>query len=166
MQGGIYSFFPTPGVFWRETVGYYSGACAGFTPYASPDAICLTIGGSGFQLGGGGASSILFGSHSNRSEGFVARARALERLGEPDAALDLVYDCMDDLLYSQQLALVASLLLEVDVAECSVGLLLALLTSTLPARLRIGTRADFARRVEAELSRRGENATALLAGLT
>lgn len=96
----------------------------------------------------------------------VARTQTLERLGDTAAALDLVYDCVDDLMHSQQFALMACYLLEVEVTSCSVDVLLALLTATLPAKQKIGARTEFARRVESELIGRGEDAAELLAGLT
>ena len=95
----------------------------------------------------------------------VERARTLEHFGDSATALDLVYDCIDDLLYADRFSLVACCLLEVEVDTCSVDILLALLTSTLPAKRKIGTRAEFTRRVEAELLRRGEDVAQLLAGL-
>ncbi len=115
--------------------------------------------------GRAGALSMGFGSRAAHA-GLVERARTLERLGDSAAALDLVYDCIDDLLYADQFSLVACYLLEVDVGSCSVDILLALLTSTLPAKRKIGARAEFTRRIESELQRRGEDVTGLLAGLT
>ena len=111
-----------------------------------------------------GAMSTGFGSGASHA-GLVERARTLERFGDSATALDLVYDCIDDLLYSDRFSLVACCLLEVEVGTCSVDILLALLTSTLPAKQRIGTRAEFIRRVETELLRRGEDVVQLLAGL-
>lgn len=98
-------------------------------------------------------------------EDFVERAIGLEEQGYADAALDLIYDSIDELLYAAQFALCASILNDVDVARCSDDVLLGLLTATLPAKSRIPTRGSFLRRVEAQLRVRGEYEDGILEGL-
>ena len=98
-------------------------------------------------------------------EDYVARAVQLEQRGYADAALDLIYDSVDELLHQRQFALCASLLERVDIGNCSIDVLLGVLTATLPGKSRISTRGSFLRRVEAELRRRGEFEAGLLDGL-
>jgi len=97
--------------------------------------------------------------------GFVERARQLEQRGYPDTALDLIYDSVDELLRRGQFALCDSILSQVNVAECSVDVLMALLTATAPASANLATRGEFLRGVERVLENRGEYEPGLLDGL-
>lgn len=99
------------------------------------------------------------------AENFMTRATKLEKLGRSDAALDLVYDSVDDLMHRGKFDSCASVLSGVNVANCSVDLLVGLLTATLPARSRIPFRTEFFEAVERELRRRGELDPGVLAGL-
>lgn len=96
---------------------------------------------------------------------FIEQARRLENRGFSDTALDLVYDSIDSLLHGGHFTICSSLLSELSVSDYSMDVLLALLTTTLPAKSQIATRADFLHRVENELRRRGELESELLSGL-
>ena len=91
--------------------------------------------------------------------------KKLDRPVEADDALDISYELIDDLLHAREFASCASQLEGVDVSLYSIDVLLTLLTATLPARSKIGTRASFFKRVEDELRRRGELEDGLLDGL-
>ena len=70
----------------------------------------------------------------SKPEEFVERANRLDRLGQTDAALDLLYDQIDQLLRTGKVQKVDSILEHLDLSVFSVHLLLGLLTSTLPAK--------------------------------
>lgn len=97
--------------------------------------------------------------------GFVHRATSLQEQGFTDTALDLIYDSVDELLHGARFALCDSVLQETDASQCSIDVLLALLTATLPAKSRLATRAQFFQRVENSLRERGEYVADVLAGL-
>lgn len=96
---------------------------------------------------------------------FVNRASQLEKDGFPDSALDLVYDCIDELLWNADFATCTSILGYINVSAYSSDILLALLTTTRPAKSHIPSRVRFLQRVESELLSRGEDESRLLAGL-
>lgn len=100
-----------------------------------------------------------------RREGFLDRASRLEKRGQLDAALDLVYDQIDEKLSSGSLDQMDRLLANVDPESLSTDLLLGLLTATLPARSRLPARNRFYREVERVLRNRPEWEEGLLAGL-
>lgn len=92
-------------------------------------------------------------------------ARRLDRQEQTDAALDLLYDNVDELLRGGRFAELGRLLDAVQTAEYSADLLLGLLTATLPARSRLPARAAFFERVQRTLQQRGELESGLLTGL-
>ena len=98
--------------------------------------------------------------------GFVDGAARLEEAGLPDSALDIIYDRVDELLHNAEFEQCAQILDQLDETRYSTDILLALITTTFPAKSRIRTRAQFLGRVSEELRKRGENDVRLLAGLT
>lgn len=96
---------------------------------------------------------------------FLQPVTQLERHGHVDAALDVLYDRVDDLLKASQFSAVDNLLRQADVASISVDVLLGLLTATLPARSKLPARAEFFADAEASIKARGEWEDGLLAGL-
>jgi hypothetical protein len=96
---------------------------------------------------------------------FLQPVTQLEKQGHVDAALDVLYDRVDDLLKAKQFTTVDSLLREASVASLSVEILLGLLTATLPARSRLPARSKFFGEAEASIKARGQWENGLLAGL-
>ena len=99
------------------------------------------------------------------SEAFVDHARRLDQLGQTDAALDLIFSQVDELLVAGDYQRVDVLLASVPANELSMDLLLGLLAVTLPARSRLTQRATFYSTVEMVLRERGHLKEGLLAGL-
>jgi hypothetical protein len=113
-----------------------------------------------------GAEMIWPGSAKlNLEYGFLQRAERLEKLGNVDAALDLIYDQINWRLKEQKFYETDQLLQNINVADHSVDLLLGLLTATLPARSKLRSRAQFFSEVEAVLKERGQWEDNLLVGL-
>jgi hypothetical protein len=98
-------------------------------------------------------------------ESFVYRAHRLDEAGHTESALDLIYDAADSLMRNGQFEQLDALIADAPIAFLSVDVLLAILTSTLPARSRLPSRANLFTTVEQILKRRGEYEEGLLAGL-
>lgn len=96
---------------------------------------------------------------------FLEKANEQVGRGAVDAALDTVYDCVDDLLMSEEFEQLDQILCEVDTDKTSLHILLALLTATLPARERLSSRDVFFTRVRDSLEKRNELRPGLLDGL-
>jgi hypothetical protein len=101
----------------------------------------------------------------NRFGHFIEAATRLDKLGNTDAALDLIYDKIDKMLTEGQFSLIDSVLNDLDVEIHSVDILLGLLTSTLPAKTKLQGRKAFFLAVEQDIKRRGEWEEGLLTGL-
>lgn len=100
-----------------------------------------------------------------KHESFVARACRLDELQRTEAALDLIYDAVDQLMRDNELERLDSILAESPVDSLSVDILLGLLTATLLARSRLPSRGAFFNAVEQSLKRRGAYEQGLLTGL-
>lgn len=98
-------------------------------------------------------------------ETFVLRAQRLDRRGRTDAALDLIYDQVDEWMHRAQFDRLDSILANLPVADLSMDILLGVLTATLPATRRLGSRAKLFYDVEQVLRNRGDYEEGLLAGL-
>ena len=96
---------------------------------------------------------------------FLERANQLDKRGQTDAALDLIYDQVDALLRSGALARIDALLSGTDVRSLSPDVLLGLLTATLPARTKLRSRKAFFKKVETFLKSREDWENDLLTGL-
>lgn len=96
---------------------------------------------------------------------FLRPVRELEKRGHIDAALDVLYDRVDGLLRGKQFVAVDDLLQHLRVNALSVDVLIGLLTSTLPARSKLPSRAKFYSEAEASIRQRGEWEEGLLTGL-
>ena len=96
---------------------------------------------------------------------FLQPVTRLEKQGHIDAALDVLYDRVDDLLKAKQFPAVDDFLRHANVGTLSVDVLLGLLTATLPARSKLPARAKFFGDVEASIKTRGQWENGLLAGL-
>jgi hypothetical protein len=110
------------------------------------------------------------GSHrrhpsTTKPESFIRRARRLDAQGRTDAALDLIYDSVDELLRSNQFPEIDAIVARVAVEDCSTDILLGLLTATLPARTKLLLRKHFFWAVDRNLKTRPEYEGGLLAGL-
>lgn len=99
------------------------------------------------------------------TESFLDRAQRLDKHGRVDAALDLIYDSVDEMMRSGDFNKLDALLTRLQLSELSTDLLIGLLTATLPARGRLATRKSFFCRVEEILRQRGEYENSLLMGL-
>lgn len=100
-----------------------------------------------------------------RSDYFLLHARRLDQCGQTDAALDLLYEAIDERLRHGRFTDLDELLAKVSVETLSIDMILGLLTATLPATSQLPARNRL--RVEAEtvLRNRGEYEDGLLAGL-
>lgn len=96
---------------------------------------------------------------------FLENADRLDKRGQTDAALDIIFDQMDEMLLAGEFDQVDRILAEVIPGSFSVELLLGLLTVTLPAKNRLRNRAPFFERVRQSLYERGETDEGLLVGL-
>lgn len=99
------------------------------------------------------------------TESFIDRAIRLEARGKTSAALDLIYDQVDERLIQGAFSEVDNVLAKAETSRLSSNLLVGLLTITLPARGKLVHRAEFLDRVQRELNRRGELEDGLLIGL-
>lgn len=99
------------------------------------------------------------------AEPFLRRAQRLDDQGSTDAALDLLYDSIDELMRTGRHSTINSIFCEISPTNLSLDLLLGILTATLPARSRLPARAKFLEAVREELRRRGEHEETLLTGL-
>jgi antitoxin (DNA-binding transcriptional repressor) of toxin-antitoxin stability system len=98
-------------------------------------------------------------------ETFVLRAQRLDRRGRTDAALDLIYDQVDESMHRAQFDRLDSILANLPVADLSMDILLGILTATLPATRRLGSRAKLFQKIEQVLRNRGDYEEGLLVGL-
>ncbi len=104
-------------------------------------------------------------THRQASNSFIERANRLDVSGRTDAALDLLYDSVDEFLCRGELAKLNSYLSCVVAADLTINILIGLLTATLPARSRLPARRALFMEVDAELRRRNEFEEGLLTGL-
>ena len=104
-------------------------------------------------------------SNASSCTSFIDRARRLDKLGHTDAALDLLYDAIDECLTAGRFSELASCLRGIQPASLSLDLLLGILTVTLPAKSRLPTREAFKDKVERVLRQRGEWEVGILTGL-
>jgi hypothetical protein len=96
---------------------------------------------------------------------FLGNARRLDKCGQTDTALDIIFDQIDEMLLAGEFDRLNQLLIDTDTKQYSVDLLLGILTATLPAKDRLPSRTDFFPRVEQTLRSRGELKEGLLIGL-
>jgi hypothetical protein len=85
--------------------------------------------------------------------------------GKTSAALDLIYDSVDDLLRKGNFDQLDSMLAAFPIAELSVDMLLGILTATLPAKSRLPSRGKLFKEIEKTLKERNELEEGLLTGL-
>jgi hypothetical protein len=100
-----------------------------------------------------------------RLESPIIRARRLDEKGRTDAALDLIYDWVDEMLRNEKMVELDSALTKLSVADLSTDLLLGVLTATLPARNRLPSRSRLFAEIEKAIRNRGEYEEGLLTGL-
>jgi hypothetical protein len=100
-----------------------------------------------------------------QSKEFVQRAVRLDEKGHTDAALDLIYDSVDELMRKGEFPQLDSMLSKVEPASLSADILLGILTATLPARSRLAARRDLFRKAESVLKARSDWQEGLLVGL-
>lgn len=112
-----------------------------------------------------GAETAVLEKRPTQLEKFLLPVTRLEKHGQVDAALDVLYDRVDDLLKDRKFTSVDDLLRQASIDSLSVDILLGLLTATLPARGKLAARAEFYAAVEASIKKRGEWESGLLAGL-
>ena len=98
-------------------------------------------------------------------ESFLQRARRLGNAGHIDQALDLIYESVDQLLRGSHFDELDSLLKALAVESYSADLLLAILTSSFPAKSWLPSRASLFAQVQEFLRSQGEDAEDLLVGL-
>jgi hypothetical protein len=99
------------------------------------------------------------------TESFVDHAQRLDKLGQTDAALDIIFDQIDEQLLAGKFPQVNDLLAKTSPDTLSVDLLLGILTATLPAKGRLANRRGFYERVQNALQMRGQLKEGLLVGL-
>jgi hypothetical protein len=99
------------------------------------------------------------------SETFLSRAHHLDTLGKTDAALDVVYESVDQLMRTGRFDELDEIVKHLQVVDFSRDLLLGILTATLPAKSRLPSRTELFRHAEKALRERGEYEEGLLIGL-
>ncbi|WP_442510545.1 hypothetical protein SH528x_002170 [Novipirellula sp. SH528] len=103
---------------------------------------------------------------SNRVEAsFVEQAQELDRIGETDRALDVVFDAIDDAFLDGKFGEVDQALDCFEIAKCSVGLLVGILTVTAAAESKLKRRKKFRDLVETSIRNRGRYDERLLRDL-
>jgi hypothetical protein len=105
------------------------------------------------------------GQAHSEPEAFVLHADRLDRAGHRNAAMDLLYDRVDEMMRNGQLDLLEAVFQRAPVRKLSIDVLLALLTSTLPVRSRVASRPLFFATARESLIERGEYEEGLLTGL-
>lgn len=95
----------------------------------------------------------------------IEDARQLEKKGDSDQSLDLIYDHFDKLFWSASWTVADDILRDVKVSKYSLDILLAILTSTLPAADKLPSRKTIFNNIENELRSRDELDNTLLVGL-
>lgn len=98
-------------------------------------------------------------------ENFLLRADRLSRLEHFDAALDIVYEQIEQLVRSKSWQELDSLLRDAEPEALSTDIVVALLTATLPARRLLSERTSFFNRASDALKGRREWTEDLLTGL-
>jgi hypothetical protein len=93
------------------------------------------------------------------------RALELERRGDIDAALDLLFDVVDSKLQEGDFSGLSDLLLGLDVRDFSPDLLIGVLTITAAAKSELPSRAALVCRVRSQLKSFGMREPGLLQGL-
>ncbi len=96
---------------------------------------------------------------------FLGSVIRLEKLGNIDAALDLLYDQIDAKLKAGKFEETDKFLQSLSAVTLSLDLLLGILTASLPARYKLPSRASFFKKVEDVLKKRNEWEENLLSGL-
>ncbi len=96
---------------------------------------------------------------------FLDNANRLDQRGQTDAALDIIFDQIDEMLLAGKFNRVDQLLAETTPSDFSVELLLGILTVTLPAKNRLPNRIGFVGQVRQTLGDRGVVDDGLLVGL-
>ncbi len=96
---------------------------------------------------------------------FFVSVRQLEKRGNIDAALDILYDKIDGMLKAGKFDDVDDVLRSVDPRSLSLDLLLGVLTATLPARSKLPFRKEFFKNVVEVLKERCQWEEGLLTGL-
>jgi hypothetical protein len=96
---------------------------------------------------------------------FLRPVLQLEKGGQLDPALDVLYDRVNDLLKARNFSALDMLLRQVDADAFSVDILLGLLTASLPAKSKLPSRSKFYAKAEASIKQRGEWEEGLLTGL-
>lgn len=104
-------------------------------------------------------------STPHQPDTFFDRVRRLDAKGRADAALDLLYDKIDAMMWGGDFLEIDSMISGVTVSDCSLDILLGVLTATLPARSKLPSRAKFFRDVDEILKQRGKYENGLLTGL-
>lgn len=100
-----------------------------------------------------------------RAGWFISNAQQLVQAGRVEAALDSIYDQIDEMMRQGNFAELDRVLSGLAVAELSFHVLLGVLTATLPIRTRLPSRPGLFRRIGQILQERGENEEGLLTGL-
>src|ERR1700742_2348282 len=89
----------------------------------------------------------------------------LDKAGRTDAALDELYDFIDEEFKDGYFKLIDDLLSWIDTDSYSINILIGLLSATLPAKTKLPNRKAFYDRVESTLGKRNELESGLLNGL-
>jgi hypothetical protein len=99
------------------------------------------------------------------TEGFIDHAQRLDECGQTDAALDIIFDQIDEKLLAGNFIQVDQTLANTSPENLSIDLLLGILTATLPAKTHLKSRQLFYRQVQETLERRGRLKEGILVGL-
>jgi hypothetical protein len=106
-----------------------------------------------------------FAQDVRTDQNVVLRANRLDKAGHTNAALDLLYDSIDETMRKGQFEQIDSILTQLPVPELSVNVLLGILTATLPAKRHLRSREKLYRDIRVTLKNRPGFEEGLLTGL-
>ena len=109
--------------------------------------------------------SINLADRSPTTPYWLENAKELDERGDDIAAMDLVFDRVDNLLLRGDFSSVDNLLRVIDVSRYSEDLLLTILTATLAAKDKLRERTAYFQQVHETLTHRGIDADRVLVGL-
>jgi len=104
-------------------------------------------------------------SSDSNTFSWIERSIELQRAGEIEQALDVIFDNLDELLQSSKYEQCSFALASLPVGRLTDAQLLTALTATAPARHQLPGRKPFFSRVERTLTARGVDVERLLSGL-
>lgn len=102
----------------------------------------------------------------NPCSSFVVQADAMDRVGDTDAALDVIFRRTDELMCSGKISELNDELRNISANEIGTDVLIGVLTATLPVKTRLPWRRNLFNATRRVLKKRGHYETGVLSGLS